>query len=187
MNVPVPARLADRPTLGGLAVPYVSVSDGTRHLLGQVHRSKALRCIRDHLCQACGKPLRGRRIVFVTAEGLASSYSAEAALDPKCAAYAARVCPMLAGEMDTYRQTAAPVERVACVEPGCGCGGFVPSPGVNSRPDGAPAEEWWAVWLDDYQIAVDDRMQIHGLAWLGMTPVRVRELARGVPRTLWQK
>ncbi len=70
-DVPIPARLADRPTVAGLVVPHISVSDGTHHLLGQVHRTKQLTCIRDYRCQIDGQPLGRPLVVLVSETGLA--------------------------------------------------------------------------------------------------------------------
>lgn len=170
---PIPQRLDGRPTLGGLVVPYVSVSDGRQHLLGQVHRSRALTCIRDHLCQVDGEPLGGRRVVFATATGVAEQYSGEAALHPECAAYSAMACPMLHGAMATFRGAAPALDRIECFEPGCNCGGWKPAAGTKSHA-GAPAEPWFAVWLDTYHLATTSEGELHGLAWIGLTPLRVR-------------
>lgn len=180
MTAPIPQCLAHRPTAGGLVVPYISVSDGVHHILGNVHRTRALSCIRDRLCQICGRPLGRRLVVFVDQGGLDKRYTAEPALHPQCAAYSAQACPMLAGQLDRYRRSPAPLERVECFEPGCGCGGWTDSPGVEVRERGAPAGPWFAVWLPDYEVAVKqvpEGLSIHGLAWQTIEPLRIRPVA----------
>lgn len=173
----VPARCADRPLAGGRVVPHVSVvlADG-RPVLGAVHKNKAMRCISGYQCQICGQPLTRPLVVLVNENGLAARYSGEAALHPECAAYSVRACPLLAGQVDTFR---GPDRHVgsACPEPGCGCGGWVDGDGDGS-PRGKPAGRWVAVWLDDYAVAVDGGGVVHGLVWQG-EPRRVRPVLAG--------
>ncbi|MFB6392564.1 hypothetical protein [Polymorphospora lycopeni] len=170
----IPARCTHRPLAGGRVVPHISVvlADG-RPVLGAVHRSKAMRCISEFRCQICGDPLGSPMVVFVTDAQLADRYSPEAALHPECAAYSRKACPVLAGQVDTLRGVDRHVGS-ACSEPGCDCAGWVASDGPSVR--GREVGRWWAVWLDSYAIAVNERHEVHGLSWRDVKPRRVREV-----------
>lgn len=178
----IPARCAARPTVGGLVVPAISVvlANG-RPVLGAVHRTKAMRCITGYLCQICEQPLTRPLVVLVSERQLSKRYSPEAALHPECAAYSMSACPMLAGTQETYRHSGSHIGS-ACSEPGCQCAGWVDAD--QNRPDirGEPAGQWYAVWLDDYEIAITDRREVHGLAWRGITPRRVRPIPGTTPK-----
>lgn len=171
---PIPARCAERPVLGGLVVPHISVVAAGRPVLGAVHRNKAMRCISGYLCQICGQALTRPIVVIVTAKQLADRYSPEAALHPECAAYSIRACPMLNGRTDTLRHPDRHI-GTACDLPGCDCGGWTFASGEEENRRGAAVDGWWSVWLDDYLIAVNDRREVHGLAWRS-EPRRVRHI-----------
>jgi hypothetical protein len=172
---PIPARLVNRPTVGGLVVPWISVSDGTHHALGQVHHNRAAICFRDHLCQLDGEPLVGRRVVLVTGAQLELRYSNEPALHPECAAYSIAACAVLNGSQAQYRHAGIP-DRVGCNKPGCDCGGWVKNDHASMA--GLPVGDWFAVWLPNYEVAVTDEGKVHGLAWRTFEPLRVRPVRR---------
>jgi hypothetical protein len=101
---PMLAGLLHRPIVGGLVVPWVTVStpDG-RHLFGSVNATRHDMALHQRLCQTCGQPL-GRLTVFAMRPAdIARMLSPEAGMHPWCAAYSARACPMLAGAMTHYR------------------------------------------------------------------------------------
>jgi hypothetical protein len=167
----------DRPMVGGRVVPFVSVVLASgRPVLGSVHNERAMRCIMQRLCQICGQPLEHRVVVFVSQESLDAEYSSEAGLHPQCAGYSERACPVLNGSADTYRSVDGHLGS-DCSEPGCTCEGWVGTdPGAVSLR-GKPIGPWWAVWLDNYAIAVNADGKVHGLTWRGQTPIKVRPLA----------
>jgi hypothetical protein len=176
MTCPIPARLAGRPIVGGLAVPYISIDfgDGT-YALGETHNRKAVECILGFRCQACGQPLRHPVVVLATDEQVERKWTEEPGLHPECAAYSVKACPMLAGRMDSYRKAPARAPGKPCDKPGCDCGGWVPT-SEHERVGGRPARPWFAVWLPTYQFATDDHGQVRGVAWPDVTPLKIRPI-----------
>lgn len=172
--IPIPASCANRPTTGGRVVPYVSVVlAGGRPVLGSVHRSKAMRCIVGRRCQICGQALGDPIVVLVSDSNLTRRYSPEAALCPPCAAYSQTACPVMAGEVSVYRE----VDRhagAACPDPGCECGGWVDADPGSPSTRGQVIGAWWAVWLRDYSVAINDDQIVHGLAWTAGNELRRR-------------
>jgi hypothetical protein len=87
---PIPVRLAHRPTLGGLAVPYVTprTVDG-RHLFGDVDPHRQWQCLTQRRCGVCGLPLaqqlgRGlvdRLVLLMRLSDLPAQRTSEPALD----------------------------------------------------------------------------------------------------------
>jgi len=151
---PVPHRLAGRPTLGGLVVPFVSLEQGGRHHLGQTRGLRVAECIAYRLCQVCGEKLTDRPILFLGTQSMVDEgFSAEPAVHPECGAYSILACPMVAGRMATYAKHPHDATGAPCELPGCDCGGFVVS---NESPVGAPAEPWLRIWVDGYAIGVRD-------------------------------
>lgn len=178
MTCPIPARLANRPTLGGLVVPFISIDfgDGT-YALGETHNRKALECIVGYRCQACGQQLLTRPIVVLaTAEQLKRKWTEEPALHPECARYSQEACPMVAGRMPTYRKAPARAPGKPCDKPGCNCGGWVSTKRRERNGEAREARPWFAVWLPTYQVAVDPHGQVQGVGWVNITPLRIRSV-----------
>jgi len=96
-------------------------------------------------------------------------------MHPECASYAKAACPMLAGKMATYRHRDRANGR-PCTEPGCGCGGWTTVPTAAPAKAGQPAEQWYAVWLDDFGITIDTDRRITGVTWAHLTPRRIKPL-----------
>lgn len=151
---PIPQRLARRPTLGGLVVPYVALTIGDRIHFGQTRGMKAARCIIDGLCQVDGKPLGAAPFLFLgTQSAIDEGFSSEAPLHPECAAYSAKACPMLNGAMRHYAKHDRSHTGEPCGDPGCDCGGWVSDPADKA---GAPSEPWFQIWVSGYQLGVTD-------------------------------
>jgi hypothetical protein len=175
MSPPVPTHLAHRPTHGGLVVPWVSVvlADGTP-ALGNLHGTRADKAFWNKLCQICGEAMTRPIVLFATESGHARGQTSEPGMHPECAAYSAKACPMVNGRMSRYQGS----DRVAgkpCVEPGCDCGGWVDQDGGPTP--GAPAELWFAVWVEDYQIGVGTDGRPNAAIYANLTPLKVRPLA----------
>lgn len=175
VKIPIPARLAGRPTRGGVVVPWVSVvlADGTP-VLGNLHGTKVDRALWERLCQICGEPLLGGPIVlFATESAHARGQTSEPGMHPECAAYSAKACPMVNGTMTRYLD----VDRVAgkpCPDPACGCEGWV---GEDTKTAGRAAEPWFAVWVRDYGIGIDPATRRANAAiYSHITPLKVRPL-----------
>lgn len=168
----IPARLVDRPRVGGLVVPWVVVAlaDGTFDL-GNMQNTRVNTAFMRRLCQIDGQPLGDRMVFFVPGDRLGDMVTSEPALHPECAAYSARVCPMVAGRMTRYRSTPTRTEGHVgqrCGTPGCECGGWVPTPGTDHQP-GRAADSWHAVWCADYTVTVPDE-ETRDLVKMGVIP-----------------
>lgn len=159
---PIPQRLAHRPTLGGLVVPYTSIQTTDRTSLGQSHGIKVGQCIVDKLCGVCGQSLdeqpgkRGPYLFLGTQESIDQGFSRDPANHPECAAYSIAACPMLHGGMKTYAKRPHDWTGKPCPDPGCDCGGWVATDPDEDR-GGRPAEQWFRIWARDYVIAVREQ------------------------------
>lgn len=175
---PIPVRLADRPTVGGLVVPWISVQhrDG-RAALGAVHGSRVDTCLMGRRCQTCGGLLGDRLVLFARPRDFARGYVAEPGMHPDCAAYSAKACPMVNGSMGRYRASRHNVEGKPCGEQGCDCPGWVSADNQDARLAGG-AEAWFAVWLrlSDYGLATDEKGALLGIAVTQVKPLKVRPL-----------
>jgi len=170
----IPVCLAHRPVIGGLAAPYITVEhrDGTA-TLGAVHSRRVDECLVKRLCQACGRPLGTRAVVFVRQTDIDHGYSAEPALHPECAAYSSRACPVLAGTMTRYRSAPRNITDKRCPDPGCDCAGWVEDD--DQVRAGRTVEPYYALWmrLGDYGLAADERGAPIGVA-LPQQPLKIR-------------
>jgi len=162
---PVPVRLAHRPTVAGLVVPYVTpqAADG-RFLFGVLDPRRLAHCLTNYLCQVCGTRLERPLVLLMRRRDLPRRCVSEPALHPVCAAYTIRACPMVAGRMNHYRSTPASLGQH-----------LAPAADTAARL-GQPAEVWYAVWLDGYHTIID---QINGLpaaSFAGTRPRRIRRI-----------
>ncbi|WP_271189549.1 hypothetical protein [Dactylosporangium matsuzakiense] len=166
---PIPLWLADRPVVAGLAVPWITGRglDG-RHLFGALDPHRRLQAITEHRCQICGRPLDWRSILLLRLRDLPRRGTAEPALDPVCAAYTAAACPMIAGRMARHRSSPASL--------GHGISSIVDQPARL----GAPAEPWFAVWLDDYTTTTDDTGGLIA-SYAHLRPRRIRPITWRLP------
>jgi hypothetical protein len=175
---PMPARLAGRPTQGGLVIPWIQVqfADGGWDFRAR-HTTKIRRCLIERLCQVDGEPLGRPLVLLGRAEAAVPGsgvYFDEPPLHPECARYTMAACPMVAGRMPSYstRPTHSEGRRGArCPEPGCDCGGWVSTDPVRHEPK--PAFGWVAVWVEDYALAVGPDGELLGAA-LDRPPLKVR-------------
>jgi hypothetical protein len=141
----------DRPLTGGLVIPYVNVhlADGGADFR-TAHHARYEKCWTEGLCQTCGGRLAGLAVLFGGPGQLRRRHFSEPPLCAPCALYASQACPMVGGRMETYagRDPVAVGSRgKRCAEPGCDCGGWVPSdPAVQGHP-GDPAHPWYALYV----------------------------------------
>lgn len=161
LRPPIPATCAARPTIGGLVIPWANVqlADGGVDFRSQ-HESRVQLCWIECRCQLCGHLISKPPIVFLGGpRQLAALQFDEPPLHPECAVYASRACPMVAGRIDHYA-TGDVISNghrgEACVDPGCDCGGWVPTPGLTASPGGDPAHDWYAVYVADYSLGVTE-------------------------------
>ncbi|GAA1370355.1 hypothetical protein [Catellatospora chokoriensis] len=143
---PIPIQLAHLPTLGGLAVPWITATtpDG-RHRLGAIDQVRSRQCLTHRLCQVCGKPHQGRIVFAMRERDLARMISPEPGMDPVCAAYTSTACPMLAGTMSHHASHASSMFAGIAISGG--------DP-VGLRP-GRPAEPWHYLWASGYRPITD--------------------------------
>lgn len=190
---PIPMRLVNRPTTGGLVSPWVNIvlADGGvdfRQTKGTNWRDAWTK----GLCQVDGQPV-GSPLVFLGGPNQVApgGFFDEPPLHPECAAYAMKACPMISGRMSHYRAAPSVTEGhrgEVCPTPGCECGGFLASDqvldgkgGVTIRPAderrssaGEPAHAWYAVYARTCRIALNPEGRL-----LGGVPtniIRIREL-----------
>lgn len=172
-HIPIPQRCVDRPTQGGLVVPWISVQLGEQgYDLGNMHTSRVNQCFMQRRCQICGGAILGRIVFFLPDSALSEMHAGEPPLHPECAAYSARACPMLAGRMRHYRTSPSRAYGPAgehCDKPGCTCAGWQPSSDSHSKA-GQPAEPWNAVWCANYTPTAPDQ-ETGDVVDRGMVPV----------------
>jgi hypothetical protein len=87
---PAPPPYADRPTAGGLVVPWITARVGDRPYFGSNDPFRIQRALVERLCQICGTPL-GRRIhLLVRPADVEAGWTAEPGLHPECRALSVR-------------------------------------------------------------------------------------------------
>ena len=168
---PIPVRLAGRPTLGGLTVPWVTGRgpDG-RYRFGAVDADRHDDAIHHRRCQTCGQRLDRDRIVFAMREDdLRRMISPEGGMHPECAHYSARACPMLAGRM-THHSATSPLSGLADL-------GVVSLGDPHHARAGAPAQPWHLVWADDYRPVLDPANSMAAALLLPEHLLRIRRIA----------
>lgn len=147
----IPASCAHRPTTGGLVAPYVNLrlADGGVDFRAP-HQAALAKCFQLGMCQVCGNSAGHPTVLFGGPNQLARNHFDEPPLCVACAVYASRACPMVAGRQARYadRQRISEGRRgKVCSEPGCGCGGWVPSDPKVGDASGDPAHDWFAVYI----------------------------------------
>jgi hypothetical protein len=174
----IPLRLAGRPTLGGLAVPWTtgSTPDG-RIRFGTVDRTRQELAFTDRLCQTCGEPFEDRIVFAMRDSDLRTLTSHEPGMHPACGAYTATACPMIvptAGRMHHYRTTSL--------------AGQLADLGVTSHGDpadaraGADAEPWQLVWASGYRVYTHPHTNLLAAMVLPEQILRVRRIGDTSPR-----
>jgi hypothetical protein len=153
-------------TVGGLVVPWLTprTADG-RWLLGRVLADRVERALHARLCGVCGRELdKGRLVLLMRLSDLHRQRSFEPGLHPVCAKYTADACPMVAGRLDHYRPTPARLDAT-----------MIPDPDTADR-QGAAAPPWFAVWVREYEVIIDNGNP--AASYAGTEPVRIRPLGR---------
>lgn len=164
----IPLWLAHLPTVGGLAIPWITprTEDG-RHLFGAVHPDRIERALRGQLCGVCGRLLEHPIVLLMRLSDLPAQGTVEPALHPQCAAYTIEACPMVAGRLSHYRATPMRLDPT-----------MAPAADTAARL-GASAEPWFSVWLPTYRLAT-----VHGhlaAPYGGITPLRIRPITWRLP------
>lgn len=154
---PIPATCAARPTIGGRVAPWVNVqlADGGVDYRRQ-HRTRVITALKRGLCQVDGIPLRHPIVLLGGPESVRHLLFAEPPLHPECAVYTSRACPLVAGAL-AQTATGLSVSQgkrgQTCFEPGCTCGGWVPSTPDDAKDEPVEAHPWYAVYASRFSIA----------------------------------
>lgn len=158
---PIPATCERRPTVSGLVIPWVNVqlADGGVDFRSH-HESRSQKSFLRQMCQVCAGRVSPPIVFLGGPEQLRSLQFDEPPMHPECAVYVSRACPMVAGRLERFADR-APVSASGrggvCPDPGCDCGGFIPTPGVAaSEKGGRPARDWYAVYASGYSAGVAD-------------------------------
>jgi hypothetical protein len=148
---PIPASCVDRPTVGGLVAPFVNIrlADGAVDFRSP-HQATYERCWQEDLCQTCGQDSGPVVVLFGGPNQLRTRRFDEPPLCIPCALYASKACPMVSGRMPRY----ADRERLSegrrghvCPDSSCGCGGMVAADPNAQDAAGAPAHDWFALYV----------------------------------------
>lgn len=190
---PIPATCEHRPTVAGVVIPWgnVQLADGGADFRSQ-HESRIQRCWLEGLCQICGTTLGRPIVLFGGPRQVTNLQFDEPPMHPECAVYASQACPMVAGRIDRYatREAVSNTARgKTCSEPGCDCGGWVPTPGLDVSGGGDPAHKWFAVYVSDLTLAVNaDRLdRIHSCLVDPAQILAIRHISTpGIGRT-WKR
>lgn len=156
MTVPIPARCAHLPTVGGLVKPWgnVHLADGGVDFRSH-HGARHIRCWHEGLCQVCGERLTTPAVLFGGPDELRQLVFTEPPMHPECAVYTSRACPMVNGARTHFadRPEVSQGRRgEVCPTPGCDCGGWVKHAPVSTKA-GKPAHAWYAVYVSTFMPA----------------------------------
>ena len=172
---PVPAHLAQFPTMGGLVVPFITPRHRNgKAALGLVHPLRVELCIREQRCGVHGQVIRDRMVFLMREADLVRKYSNEPALCPPCAAYTQAACPMVGGYMTHYRDKVAPFVTRKCGDSQCECRLWAP-PDESSARFGARAEKWYALWTLQYRAGRDPEGR-PAAGFAGLRVLKLREI-----------
>lgn len=159
VHPPIPATCEHRPTIGGLVIPWVNVqlADGGVDFRSR-HEIRAQQCWLNGICQVCATPIGNLIVLIGGPEQIVTLQFDEPPLHPECAAYVSNACPMIAGRLERFASgppLAARQRGGQCPEPGCDCGGWVPTPDVSGGGrEGTPAHDWYAFYVSGYALGV---------------------------------
>lgn len=156
---PIPASLAHRPVVGGLAQPWgnVELADGGTDFRSP-HHARYAGAWKGCLCQSCGRPTGDPAVLVCGPRQVLSLRFDEPPLCPPCALYVTKACPMVNGRTVTYpdRPRLSEGHRgEKCGKPGCGCAGWqVTDPEHSADQGGRPNLPWYACWIhpQDYVV-----------------------------------
>ncbi|MFE3060913.1 hypothetical protein [Nocardia sp. NPDC059239] len=188
----IPARLHDAPTAQGLAIPFLTLCHRgrTSPVWGAIDPERYALVLGLRLCQVCGEDLGSGHgpsqqvVVFVRPQDWVRGVGPGVEINPECAAYSTRACPMLAGRMPTYRSNAIAARITPCDDPQCDCRQWTPpdSESEESQRAGKPADPWYSMLIDarDYQIVHyrgdESEPSGYGVTLRGIQVLRLRKV-----------
>ena len=149
---PIPASMAGRPVVGGLALPWVNaeLADGGVDFRSP-HTAKYEAAWKRGLCQSCGNPIGLRMVLVCGPRQVLTLRFDEPPVCPPCAVYVSRSCPFVSGRTTVYPDRPRITEGhrgEKCFDPSCGCGGWQETdPEHAADMGGQPNLPWYALWI----------------------------------------
>ncbi|HSU36297.1 MAG TPA: hypothetical protein VLJ88_11625 [Propionibacteriaceae bacterium] len=176
--VPIPASLAHLPTVGGLAVPWITLATPEgRYVFGAIDADRQRFCLYERRCKICGFALTQPFLLLARHIDLTRQLSAEPGLHPWCAGYTTRACPMLSGHLEHYRRSDRDLAHLL----------QIPSESIHREPAsqtqsrrGALVGAWFTVWLNAYRVIQDDLAHSLAASFEHHPVLRVRRVAEQV-------
>ena len=148
---PIPASLAHRPVVGGLAAAWVNaeLADGGTDFRSP-HTARYEKAWLECRCQSCGNPTGPRAVLVCGPRQVLTLHFDEPPTCPPCAAYARQACPFVSGRSVKYpdrRRISEGHRGEKCADPSCGCGGWrATDPEHSAGMGGQPNLPWYACW-----------------------------------------
>jgi hypothetical protein len=185
----IPARCANRPTVGGRVIPWINVrlGDGGVDFRSQ-HTARLREALHDRRCQVCGEPLTSPLVLLGGPTQLKQLLFDEPPLHPECAVYTSRACPVVAGEATTLpsgRRLSEGARGQRCFLERCDCGGWVPTPGSAEGHHPTEPHPWFAVYATGFNVAVSPTGELLGALLLPAQVRRVRLVSRPGEGRCW--
>lgn len=149
---PIPASLAHRPVVGGLAAAWVNaeLADGGTDFRSP-HTARYEKAWLECRCQSCGNPTGPRAVLVCGPRQVLTLHFDEPPVCPPCAAYARQACPFVSGRSVTYsgrRRLTEGHRGEKCADPACGCNGWrATDPEHSADMGGQPNLPWYACWI----------------------------------------
>ena len=115
----IPSRLLNRPTVGGLVVPYTTLQlPNGRWRFGAVDVDRRATAFTHRLCQTCGTGLQDRIVFAMRDMDLTAMSADEPGMHPECTAYSATACPIRKDR--EFRNSEGSFSRNSTAIPICG-------------------------------------------------------------------
>lgn len=174
---PIPARCADRPTIGGRVIPWINVrlGDGGCDFRSQ-HTARLREALNDRRCQVCSEPLTTPIVLLGGPGQLKQLLFDEPPLHPECAVYTSHACPVVNGtaaSLPSGRRLSEGARGQTCFVEGCDCGGWVPTPSSGERKHPTEPHAWYAVYATGFGVAVSPEGDLLGAL---LVPEQVRKV-----------
>lgn len=112
-RIPLPDNMKDRPvSRQGYPVPFFAGKVDGEWDFRVVHPETTIKCLRQHLCWICGKPMGSKKAFVVGPMCVITRTSAEPPSHHSCGVYAAIACPFLASPRMKRNEVALPEGNV---------------------------------------------------------------------------
>lgn len=184
---PIPARCADRPTIGGRVIPWINVrlADGGVDFRAQ-HTARLHTALDDRRCQVCSQPLTAPMVLLGGPTQLQQLLFDEPPLHPECAVYTSRACPVVNGTVTTLphgRKLSEGSRGERCPVEGCDCGGWIPNADGRQKP--TEPHLWYAVYANGFTTAMAPDGDVLGALLVPDQVLKVRLVSRPGEGRAW--